>query len=159
MCACGLVRRLCTQSGLVSAPALDPMMIVLPSIVRYASGASRGWPDLAPVVVSSRRVAPSKGPPTLPPLVRDSSTMLLLSAFIVSASGISVMTPQGTRAGDLSRPLQLNQRDHALSARIDITCQPVLPLLNRAAAKRLELTHHLQRLPVVGAQVLIEFIV
>ena len=33
-------------------------MISLPSMVKYASGASRGWPDLAPVVVSSSRVRP-----------------------------------------------------------------------------------------------------
>ena len=56
MCARGLARRLCTQSGFVSAPAFEPMMIILPSMVRYASGASRGWPDLAPVVVSNSRV-------------------------------------------------------------------------------------------------------
>ena len=34
------------------------MMIIFSSIVKYASGASRGWPDLAPVVASSNRSAP-----------------------------------------------------------------------------------------------------
>ena len=38
-------------------PAFEPTMISFPSMVKYASGASRGWPDLAPVVVSSSRVA------------------------------------------------------------------------------------------------------
>src|SRR4029077_10249350 len=114
MCAVALARRLCTQSGLVSRPAFEPMMNIFPSIVRYASGASRGWPDLAPVVVRSRSVAPSNGPPTTPPLARNSSTMPLLKAFMVSASGISVMVFQ---APSVDR-LEFEYRDHALGVRL-----------------------------------------
>src|SRR5882724_208486 len=116
MCAAALARRLCTQSGLGSKPAFDPMMKILPSIVRYANGASRGCPDLAPVEVSNRRVPPSNGPPTTPPLARNSSTMPLLKAFMVSASGISVMVFQ---APSVDR-LKFEYRDHALSVRLEL---------------------------------------
>src|SRR4029079_15975433 len=79
------------------------MMNIFPSIVRYAGGASRGSPDLAPVVVSRSSVAPSNGPPTLPPLARNSSTIFALNAFMVSASGISVMPALPPARPDLFR--------------------------------------------------------
>src|SRR6476620_1109125 len=76
------------------------MMIVRPSIVRYASGDSRGLPDLAPVVCSNSSVPPSKGPPTLPPLARNSSTMAALKSF---SSDVSVIAAAAFRFGDLFR--------------------------------------------------------
>ena len=84
-----------------SGPALEPMMIILPSIVRYANRREPRLTDLAPVEVSSSRVAPSNGPPTTPALARNSSTMFVLKAFMVSASGISVTVFQAPYSGQV----------------------------------------------------------
>src|SRR5690242_4608728 len=100
MWARGFARRLCTHAGFVGAPPFDPMMMILSSMVRYASGESLGSPDLAPVVVSNSRVAPSKGSPTLPPLFRNSSTIFALNASI---SANSVTPESSTSSRDLFR--------------------------------------------------------
>ena len=91
-------------------------MIVRPSIVRYASGDSRGLPDLAPVVCSSSSVPPSKGPPTLPPLARNSSTMAALKSF---SSDVSVMLLSPRHAVFRSSPV-----DPFRGTRPQMRCQP-----------------------------------
>src|SRR5450631_2813113 len=48
-------------------------------------GLTRSSPDLAPVVVSNGTGVPANGPPTTPPLARNSSMMAVLKSF---ASGI-----------------------------------------------------------------------
>lgn len=89
MCAFGFARRLCTHAGCLGPPAYDPTMRTLPSTGRYASGDTRGCPDLAPVVCSNSRVPFSNGPPTLPPLARNSSTTLLLKSSSAAVSEYS----------------------------------------------------------------------
>jgi hypothetical protein len=56
---------------------------------KYASGDSRGLPDLAPVVWSSRTVPPGR-PSTLPSLARNCSTMSRLKPSSASASEASL---------------------------------------------------------------------
>jgi hypothetical protein len=67
----------------------------------HDSGATRGSPDFAPVVVSSNSSLPSKGPPTLAAFARTSSAISLLNVFNVSGSGTSVTFGQAVTPCDL----------------------------------------------------------
>src|SRR5262245_42344436 len=51
-------------------------MASFPSRSNAITGLTRSLPLLAPVVCSRSSVAPSNGPPTLPPLARNSAMML-----------------------------------------------------------------------------------
>ena len=63
-----------THAGFEGAPAFEPKMYtVSPSPGWHISGDTRGSPHLAPVVVISTSGAPANGPPTAPPLARNSS--------------------------------------------------------------------------------------
>jgi hypothetical protein len=77
----GLARRLCTHAGSFGAPPYEPTSTIRPAIVKYSSGVDRGCPDLAPVMVNSTISVPSYGPPTFPPLARNSSTTLSLNVL------------------------------------------------------------------------------
>src|ERR1700722_6805893 len=76
----GWARRLWYQSGLVGAPPLEANTARPSPVSWYIMGLTRGWPLLAPTVCSSSRGAPSKLPPTLPPLARNSAMILLFQS-------------------------------------------------------------------------------
>src|SRR4051812_7995996 len=77
----GLARRLRYQSGSVGAPPFDAKTATSSPTCWYTTGLTRSRPDFAPVVCSNSIGAPSKPPPTLPPLVRNSSMMLVLKSL------------------------------------------------------------------------------
>src|SRR6516162_3899965 len=82
----GWASRLWYQSGLVGAPLLEAKTAYPPGTGRYIIGFTRGCPVLAPTVCRSSSGAPSNWPPTLPPLARNSSMILLFQSVI---SGVS----------------------------------------------------------------------
>src|SRR4051812_43119231 len=110
--ASGFARRLYTHAGLTSAPPNPAMTNSLPSIRRQDSGDIRGSPDFAPVVVSSS-ISPPPNAPTLPSLLRNSSTILALNVLMASGSGRSVMPLQAASTWRLFRSgaIELEQRD------------------------------------------------
>src|SRR6476620_9679015 len=69
----GCALRLWNQAGLTSSPAYEANTAQPPSAAWYIIGLTRGSPDFAPLVCRSSSGAPSKLPPTLPPLARNSA--------------------------------------------------------------------------------------
>ena len=73
-------------------------MITLPSMSKCPTGLTRGAPDFAPVVCSSSKVEFCQGPPTLPPLTRNSAmTSELNEVSGSSAITLSLLGCWGTR--------------------------------------------------------------
>src|SRR4051812_10889455 len=101
--ASGLALRLWYQSGLSGAPALDAKTRNRSPSGRYIIGLTRVWPLLAPTEWRSRSGAPSKLPPTLPWLARNSAITCALKSLMAPSCPPAARPRDGRRAEQAER--------------------------------------------------------